>query len=276
MMSKQASAKKLDLSRAWSEAMRMLGTNRELVIVIAGLFLFLPFLAFLLQLPAEGALDLPEGAQPSPDQMNEAVGRFVAENWVALLLVGLAQMAAAVALIKVLADRSRPTVKAALATVPALLMPMIGAQLASSIAAQVPMMLAGFLPVLALIAVPLTFYLLVKFSLVSPALVLNDWRNPFKALGESWRATKGNSFRLFAFFVLLFIAGLVILLVTNLFFGLLFALLGERGEAIASAMFLSLAMAVVYTIAYAVVAAVYRQLTSEPAVSVPPSGPAGR
>ena len=261
--------------------MRMLGTNRELVVVIAGLFLFLPFLAFMLQLPSEGVLGLPEGAQPSPEQVNEALGRFFADNWLALLLVGLTQMAAAVALIKVLADRSRPTVKAALAAVPVLLLPMIGAQLASSIAAQLPMMFAGVLPetaaaLVALIAFPLTFYLLVKFSLVSPALVLNDWRNPFKALGESWRATKGNSFRLFAFFVLLFIAGLVILLVTNLFFGLLFALLGERGETIASAIFLSLAMAVVYTIAYAVVAAVYRQLTSEPAVSVPPSGPAGR
>ena len=268
---------KLDLSRAWSEAMRMLAANRELVLVIAGLFLFLPFLAFMLQLPPEGALGLPEGAQPSPDQVNEALGRFLTENWLALLLVGLAQMAAAVALIKVLADRSRPTVKAALAAVPVLLLPMIGTQLASSIAAQVPMMLAGVLPetaaaLMALIAIPLTFYLLVKFSLVSPALVLNDWRNPLKAVRESWQSTRGNSFRLFAFFVLLFVAGIVILLVTNLFFGLLFALLGERGEAIASAIFLSLAIAVAYTVAYAVVAAVYRQLTSEPAASVPRAG----
>ena len=254
----------------------MLRANRELVLVIAGLFLFLPFLAFALQMSGTEAFDAPEGARPTPEQMNAAVATFVEANWLAMLLIGLAQMAGAIALIRILADRARPTVGSSLAAVPGLLLPMIAAQLVSTLLLQLPLALPAFLPgavagLFGLLGLAAAIYLSVKFSLVSPALVLGDTRNPLTAIRASWHATKGNSFRLFAFYVLLMIATLVLLLVASLFFGLIFALLGERGAQIASSVFLAFSFALIYTGAYAVVAAVYRQVSARKAVSVPRS-----
>ena len=276
-MQRDEIAMKLDLSRSWSEATGMLRANRELVFIIAGLFLFLPFLAFFLHLAGDETANLSRGAQRTPEETNLAVQAFFEANWWALLLLGLAQLSGAIALIKVLADASRPTVKMAMAAVPILLLPMIGTQLLSSLAAQVPMLLVALLPtaaagLAAVLALGLVFYLTIRFSLVSPALVLNDWRNPIAAMRESWSVTKGNSLRLLAFFALLLVAGLVLFFVTGLFFGLLFALLGERGAQIASSLFYAFFFAAVYTIAYAVIAAIYRQLTAVGAASVPRAG----
>ena len=49
-------ARKFDMSRAWNEALAMLSANRETVLIIAGLFFFLPYLGMMLLLPdmAEG------------------------------------------------------------------------------------------------------------------------------------------------------------------------------------------------------------------------------
>ena len=45
---------KLDLSAAWDGAMTMIRANREVVTVLAGVFFFLPNLAFSLFLPDAG------------------------------------------------------------------------------------------------------------------------------------------------------------------------------------------------------------------------------
>ncbi len=42
---------KLDLSAAWDGAMKMLAANREMVLVLAGVFFLVPYLAFSLFLP---------------------------------------------------------------------------------------------------------------------------------------------------------------------------------------------------------------------------------
>ena len=53
-------------------------------------------------------------------------------------------------------------------------------------------------------------YVLVKLSLSLPVIAIDKVHNPFTALARSWRLTKGNSFRLFLFYLLLFIVYLVI------------------------------------------------------------------
>ena len=127
---------RLDLSRAWNSAATMLKTNRQLVAVVAGVFFFLPLTAlFLIVLGGDIQIFVP-GAQPDAERMAEQVELFLTRYWWALLLVGLFQLVGALALVRLLADPTRPTVGSAMAAVPAMLLPMIAAQILSAIAVQ--------------------------------------------------------------------------------------------------------------------------------------------
>ena len=64
--------------------------------------------------------------------------------------------------------------------------------------------------------------------------------NPITALGRSWRLTKGNSFRLFLFYLLLVAVFTVLSMIATLVFGLVFALGGEHVALIGQALISSL------------------------------------
>jgi hypothetical protein len=55
-------------------------------------------------------------------------------------------------------------------------------------------------------------YLLARFSLLLPVIVVEGVLNPFSAYVRSWRLTRPAQWRIYAFFVLLFVAYLVIAL----------------------------------------------------------------
>ena len=42
---------KLDINRAWTDAINLIQTNLSVVAVVAGVFFFLPYLAFALLMP---------------------------------------------------------------------------------------------------------------------------------------------------------------------------------------------------------------------------------
>ena len=84
--------------------------------------------------------------------------------------------------------------------------------------------------------------------------------NPITALARSWKLTKGNSLRLFALYVLLVIAVLVLSLVLGMVFAL-FGVLGETIGLLATAIGGGLVSMAFTTIMLAVLAAVHRQLT---------------
>ena len=91
-------------------------------------------------------------------------------------------------------------------------------------------------------------------------LVKEGVANPVTALQRSWRMTKGNSFRLFAFYFLLVIALLVLMMVISLVVGLVLALFGPGAQTFGSALMGSLMNALWATIFLAVLAAVHDQL----------------
>ena len=266
----------LDLSRAWNSAATMLKANREVVLVVSGVFFFLPLTGlFLLLLGGDIAFTGPDG-QSDPERMGEMVSLFLERYWWALLLVGIAQLVGAIALIRILADPARPSVGEAMASVPGLILPMIGVQLLSGLVIQSVAIVTGAIPgpvgaTLSLVALPLVLWLSAKFAIVSPAVVIDGNLNPIKALTRSWTLTKGSSLRIVAFFALLFIAGFILFAVMRLVVGLVLALVGSRGELIGMATFYGFGFALIYTVAYAVIAAIHRQLVGT-SVSVPPSG----
>jgi hypothetical protein len=259
--------RKLDMGRAWTQATGMIGANRDLVSVLAGIFLFLPLFVVIYALLTSG-MDFGggSGSEPDPERVAAQINAFMRTNWWALLLVLIGQLCGGIAILALLGDPARPTVREALGAVPRLILPVLGGQLLVGLLTQLPSFLTGLLPAMAeaaasLIVLPVTFYLSIKFALVSAVIVIGGWRNPVTAMRESWQLTNGNSFRLFLFFVSLVLLGMVIGLILLLVVGLVFAALGERVALIGNTAFFALLLTVFYTISYALTAAIHRQLS---------------
>ncbi len=258
---------KLDLNSAWTRAMKMLGRNRELIAILAGLFLFLPLAALFTVLTGSNIAFPEDGDQ---DAMAAAMELLLARYWWMFLLVGVAQIIGAIAIIRTLGDPTRPTIGEAIRSAMTLLLPLLGAQLLAGLAIQVlPTLgnLSGNVPLSAianLIGLPLLIYLSIKFLLISPVVALENTRNPLTALRRSWALTKGSSFRLLAFFVLLLLAFVVLFFVAAILIGLVLALLSEGIAQVGMAIFYAAIITLAYVVAYAVITAIYRQLASAP------------
>jgi len=260
---------KLDMGRAWTQATAMVGANRDLVGVLAGLFLFLPLFVLLIALLGTGIDVGPAGAEPDPEPIAEQINALLLANRWLLLLAGIGQICASIAILALLGDPGRPTVREVLARVPRLLLPVLGAQLLVGALTQLPSLLARLLPELAqaalsLVILPVTLYLTVKFSLTVAVIVLARQHNPIEAMRRSWQLTRANSFRLFAFFAMLVFVGLVIGLVLSLVVGLVFAAFGDRVALFGNAAFYALLMTVFTTLGYGLSVAIYRQLSQSP------------
>jgi hypothetical protein len=258
---------KLDMGRAWVQATGMIGANRDLVGVLAGLFLFIPMFVIVYALFTSG-IDLSGGGggQPNPERVAAEVNAFLVANWWALLLAIIGQLCGSIAILALLGDPDRPTVREALGMVPRMFLPVLGVQVLVGVLTQLPSFLAGLLPevvagALGLVVLPLTIYLTIKFTLTTAMVVLGHQRNPIEAMRGSWLLTKGNSLRLFGFFAMLLLLAAVIGLILLLVIGLVLSAAGERAALIGNAAIFALLLTVFYTMSFALTASIYRQLT---------------
>ena len=257
---------KLEMNRAWGQAMALIGANKDVVFVVAGVFFFLPYMVFLLAMPEMAALGDPATA----DAAFEQLGAFYADAWWAMLLISVLQGIGMLGLLALLTDHRRPTVGEALKIGASKILSYLAAYILLAIVAGMVAVLliggAGATGSLALgftgfvAAFALAAYAFVKFSLVAPVLVKEGVANPITALQRSWRMTKGNSFRLFAFYFLLVIALFVLMMVISIVVGLVLALFGPGAQTFGSALLGSLMNALWATIFLAVLAAVHDQL----------------
>ena len=272
-------ARKFDMSRAWNEALAMLSANRETVLIIAGLFFFLPYLGMMLLLPdmAEG-LSMAGKPGGDPEAAMDALRSFYARHWWGFLLIGLAQAVGMLALLDLLGPR-RPTVGEALKQGTGALLPYIGSQLIAGFGAGllliIPLALMAVSPaagaLLLIAAIVGLIYLMTKFALVSPVLMIDRQRNPVAALRRSWQLTRGNSLRLFLFIFLIALAVMVAFIVVSMIAGLIFALFGPEGALIGNGLVAALLNAAWAVLILAALAAVHRQLAgAEPAAPPAP------
>ena len=104
---------KLEMNRAWNGTVRLLRQNREVVLVIAGAFFFLPYLAFMLIAPDPWA-GVSSVQAPDADAMVARLSAFYAQVWWVIALILLVQAAGMLSLLALLSDRRRPTVGEAL------------------------------------------------------------------------------------------------------------------------------------------------------------------
>lgn len=274
---------KLDMGKAWTEATALIGANMNTISAVAGLFFFLPSFALALFAPE---LVNPPPADPVPGNdpqlaLEAAVAQMqavYADNWAIMLAVTVAQFIGSLSLLALLTDRGRPTVgealRAGLKSMPAYLAAQILTVIAASLALGVPLgivaavapsavvVLVGFLLVLG------AAYIVIKFSLIAPVIAIEQERNPIAALKRSWKLTKGNSFRLVAFLLLLFLTiGIISLLVSGVI-GLVLAAFNPTVVTIGNGILNGLVNSVIAVVFLVVFAAIHQQLAGPSAERV--------
>ncbi len=268
-------ARKLDMGEAWSNATGLIAQNKDTVGAIAGLFFFVPYLAVSLLAPD---LANPEpvaaDAGASPDAamaaMLEQMTQAYADNWPLFLTVTVVQFIGSLSLLALLSNRDSPTVgeamKRGLGAAPSYVAAQLLAALAASLAIGVPLGLISFVAPGAAAAVAffglllVAVYLLVKFSLIAPVIAIEGVRNPLTALTRSWRLTKGNSFRIATFILLLFITIGIVSALFSMVLGLVFALFDPNIANIGNSLVASLVNTVVGVVFLLVLAAIHGQL----------------
>ena len=261
---------KFDMSAAWDEVTRLLSANRQVLLIVAGVFFFLPQVIFSLVFANQiAALEASQSANPDPSAIGEAMMGFYGEIWWMILLIALVQGVGMLGLLVLLSDRSRPTVGEALKAGLKLLLPYIGAQILLSCLFGLLLLFpfavgasagigAGIL--VGVVAFVALVYLFTKFLLVSPVIAIERVTNPLAALGRSWRLTKGNSLRLFLFVFLLILALVVVGSVVSMVLGLIFALMGAEVALVGQGIVSGLVNAAFYVVFLAALAAAHRQL----------------
>lgn len=270
---------KLDLNAAWDQAVRLIAANREVLLVLSGVFFFLPYALFGLLIPAPDFATVAGPAGENAPALMAAMNGFLAEYWWALLLLALVQTAGALAVMAVIGDPARPTVGAAMRRGGAFLLPNVGAQLLTSLVTTLVLFVAILLgaltgsqtvaAALSVFSLPVIIWLMTRLSLTGAVIAIEQVANPVRSLRRSWRLTAGNGARLVAFYLLLFAAFFVISQVLGLVVGLLTALPGAEVARVLGALFTGLLYAALILIGYAVLASVHRQLARAERVSVP-------
>lgn len=270
---------KFDGNRAWNDAVRAMSANREVLLVLAGVFFFLPalmaalFLAeYQAQMAASVAAVMAAPRNPAGLQQMMHVYGTIAPYVIILLLV---QSLGYTAMLALLTDRRQPTVAQALAigarSIPAL----IGAVViffAGYVLASLPLgvivigCIAGLGPQIGTaigitIAMAAVIVAVTRLSLTLPVIVIEGLHRPLGALQRSWRITGGSSLRLLAFYIMLGVAYIVITLALGALLSLVSAVAGtSEGVALLSGALSGVIGAATSVVLTAVLAAVHRQL----------------
>ena len=269
--------RKLDMGLAWTQATGWIGSNRDTIGAIAGLFFFLPSLALALFAPELVAPQpaAPAGADPevAMQAMMNQITQAYTDNWLIFAVITIIQFVGSLALLALLTDRGRPTVREALMIGLASMLPYLAAQVMSTlgialmIGIPLGLIAAAGSPVAAVLAgfvlVLIGLYIFVKFTLTAPVMAIEGERNPVKALMRSWRLTKGNSFRIALFLLLLFFTiGIIAALVTGVL-GLALSALGTQIATIGNGVVSAIVNSGLGVLFLLVIGAVHRQLAGQ-------------
>jgi hypothetical protein len=271
---------KFSMSEAWRDATAMMSANREVLLVVAGLFFFLPSVVLNLAMG-----DAQNVASANPEAAQELVAASYAQWWWLMILIGIVSIVGSLALLALLRDHNRPTVGEAIKTGLVGLLPALGTYLIMAVGALLIIFLTSAilgsvlgvdtasptleeLTLIGSVAFLIMIYPAVKLSLSAPVIAIDKLANPFKVLARSWRLTKSNSLRLFLFYFLLGIVYVVLMLVIGMIMAVLLLIAGQGAWVIINALISSALSAGASVVFVAVIAAAHRQLAGPSAAAV--------
>ena len=275
-----------NMNRTWSQAVALFQANFQLLAVIGGVFLLLPSLLLYMALPDFfSTLSMADG---NPEQMEAMVLAMVGPLALYGSIAFVLQMVGYMAMIALMGD-DRPTVGEAIleglrslfsviaATLLFVVLYVVLALVVSLVTGLIVAATGGSEAIAGVLAFVLvigllvgTFYLAVRLSLTMPVIVLERRRNPFDALRRSWQLTAGHAARIFAFFLLLFVAYMVLSLVILGIFGGAVTAVGGPGDAsvFVTGLLNGVVGALVAMLFSAILVGLYRQLAGSSSVQI--------
>ena len=236
-----------DMGAAWRDVVNLVKSQQSLVILIAGLFVFLPNLAMGWFTPAPPVV--PTGADINT--LLDVMGDYYRQVMPWMLLLTVVATIGTLGLFHLwVAPRATS----------------VGAALGRSVA-----MTPGYLLATLLTAIPIGvgiflfvvpgLYLFARLSQVGPAMVARDSANPVTGIAQSWAITRGNGWRIVGFLVLVMLIAVILYAISTAAVGaLLGVLMPASGAQWVLTPIVSALTAVLSVFQAAVLAAIYRQL----------------
>lgn len=236
---------KFDMGAAWDDTLLLLKSHTALIVAIAGVFFFLPALAFAWFGPVP--IEPPAGADF--DQLMASFRESARQMIPGQIVVALTTMIGTVAILRLWLSRSGVSVGEALTFGLMLFPTMLVAQILSVIAIGIGVIL---------LIIP-GLYLVGRLALVAPAIADRAIYNPIDAIRTSWELTRNNGWAVFFFLLLV---ALVIFIVALIIGGVLSVVAGSGPGfgSMVGGLVEALFGAVSSLFSTAVAAAAYRQL----------------
>ncbi len=281
----QQSAGDFNLSKVWDRSIELVMSNWQLLAIIAGVFMLLPTLAMYVAVPELS--DMGAMAQPDPDASPEEVFAELGDLYAGIAPYALVSTvlsfigySAMVALMGETGVTVGETIKrgaksvltliavtvlfflaymlgAILIFIPVALLGLVGEALAA---------IGGILGAVAVIAMML--FLIGRFSVTMPVIVLEKDLNPVTAMVKSWKLTAPKKWALMGFWSLLLIAYTVIALIVTSAVGVIAALASGTASALIMGIFTGLLGVIVAMIVSGIAVALYQSLSGQTAESV--------
>lgn len=262
---------KLDTAAAWHWASAAIAANREVLLALAGVFFLLPRLAVGLFGPDA---HIQQGMGLAEAQAAMQAYYLQALPW--LLPTTLLEAVGTLAMLTLMTDHRRPTVRDAIAAGFRAVAPYIAGELIFGVGLAFVggllislAALAGGKPAAgaALIVVMVALvYGFIRLILLAPVVAVERVGNPLRALARAWALSRGQMLRLVGLFALLAVVALVILMASVGIAGSLAAIaFGPDGGQVAGVAIEAVLDAVFAVYFVGVLVAVHRQLAG-PAV----------
>lgn len=177
---------KLSYDAIWQDILAMMKAHADIILIVAGAFMFLPTLAQAMYL-----------APPPMDGINQKsvqdLALYYEANIIPLLALRLVTLLGAGTLLSLLLHPSRPTVAGAIAASSRMLPSLFFVALIEQL-----MMLGGFM----LLIVP-GLYIIARTVISDAAVMAEDVRNPLRAIARSFDMTRGLGWQIFGLVAIL-------------------------------------------------------------------------
>jgi hypothetical protein len=260
---------KFDMGAAWDDSVVLLKSHSALTLTIAAVFFFLPTLA----VSWFGPVPIEPAANATFEQVMATFQESARQAVPYQLLTAVITAIGGVGIMRLWLSRTGISVGDALVFALKMTPTMIAIQLIFGFGVgviAVALFLPGFaagggavgvllLFIAALLFLGVCLYLWGRLAVVSPVLVDRGLVNPFGAVGEGWRLTKDNGWRIALF---MFLVTLVVLIIAVMLGGLVAAVVGT-GDGIGrmlTGLVEGAVAAVGGLVSAAISAAAYRQL----------------
>ncbi len=264
-----------DMSQTWDRAVQLLSSNFQLLAIIAGVFLLLPSIILYLAVPELANMNAMMDPDGDPEKMMAQFGEMAGAIAGWGLLTTAASFAGYSAMVTLMGENGATVGEAivrGLKSIPTLIGVMILFFLTYVLAAfllfipvgilaVVSEALAGVLSIVAAIGIlVMVVYLMARFSVTMPVIMLEQNYNPVTAMIRSWRLTAPRHWAMMGFWLLLMVAYMVIALLVGGAVGALAALASGSTAGLITGVLGGILGALVAMVISAIAVALYQQV----------------